>query len=42
MPGDEVVLSWSRVDQESAPATRIEVPAALGGVATVGAIVRFR
>ena len=41
MPGDEVVVSWSRADQVSAPATRIEVPAALGGVATVGASFGF-
>ena len=40
-PGDEVVLSWSRTDQVSAPATRIAVPASLGGVATVGAAFDF-
>ena len=35
MPGNQIVLSWSRADQESAPTTRIVIPASLSGAATV-------
>lgn len=39
--GDEIVLAWSRTDQESAPDTRIKIPAVLGGVATEGTAFGF-
>jgi hypothetical protein len=41
MPGNEIVLSWSRPDQESAPDTRIVVPPTLAGVATSGTAFEF-
>lgn len=39
--GDEIVLSWSRTEQESALGTRIVVPASLDGVATAHAAFGF-
>lgn len=39
--GDEIVLAWSRTDQESAPDTRIAIPPVLGGVATEGTTFGF-